>query len=246
MRKFRFSIIVVFLFILGVSVKGATPAADEILQKVDAHNFIANDLEMTIRVETYNKNKIQSPTVMKGYVNHGAMAMLAFLEPDNMKGRKILIKNDDMWIIIPKVKNPIHVTPSQRLVGGISYSDVAKVKFAGDYNAKLIGEEPIAGLNSDGTNTDTQTCFALELSAKEMKQSYPKVMIWVEQQELLPIKADFYALSGKKMMTAFYTAPKQWNGKTIITKMFLFDQVNLSKHFSVEYSDIRITDGLQN
>lgn len=246
MKLSKLLITIGFVLLSGVTVSGSGPIAEEIIQKVDAHNFIANNFDMTIRVETYNKNRLQSPTVMKGYVNNGEMTSLTFLEPANMKDRKIVMKDNDMWIIIPKVKNPIHVTPSQRLVGGMTYGDVAKVKYANDYNVKINGEEQITGLNSDGTNSTIQNCRILELTAKEMKQSYQKITLWVEQQDFLPVKADFYALSGKKMMAVYYTAPKQLNGKMIITKLFLFDQINVSKHFSVEYSDIKVNDSSQN
>lgn len=237
---------IILVLLLSVVVNGSGPTAEEIIQKVDSHNFIANNFEMTIRVQTYNKNQIPSFTVMKGYVNNGEMTSLVFLEPSKMKDRKIIMKENDMWIIIPKVKNPIHVTPSQRLVGGISYGDVAKIKYAPDFYAKISSEEQIAGLNSDGTNSTIQNCYVLELTAKDIKQSYQKIILWVEQQDFLPVKADFYALSGKKMMTAYYTSPKPLNGKMIITKLFLFDQINVAKHFSVEYSDIKVNDGSQN
>lgn len=246
MKSLKYLTVMGLTLLLCVSVNGIGLTAEEIIQRVDAHNFIANNFEMTIRVETYNKNRTQAPTVMKGYVNDGEMTSLLFLEPANMKDRKIIIKGNDMWIIIPKVKNPIHVTPSQKLMGGISYGDVVKVKYASSFQAKINGEEEITGLNPDGTNSAPQNCYRLELTAKEARQSYHQIMMWVEQQDFLPVKADFYALSGKKMMTVFYTGAKPLNGKTIVTKLFLLDQINVAKHVSVEYSDIIINNGSQN
>lgn len=226
---------------LGASTNGYSLTADEIVRKMDDHRLISNNFEMTIRVESYLNNHFENSTMMKGYVNDGKMTMLNFLEPLNMKGRKVVLKDNDMWLIIPKVKNPIRITASQRLIGGISYGDVGEVSYAEGYIAKLNGEESIVGMNSDGNKSDPNQCFILELAAKEMGTKYNKIIIWVDQQNFLPIKADFFALSGKKMATAYYTAPKEWNGKIIVTKMFLFDQINMTKHFSMEYSDIKTT-----
>lgn len=243
MKVFKYITITVIFFMLGVYVNVYALTADEIVRKVDEHHSISNNFEMMIRVESYINNHFEGSTVMKGYVNNGKMTMLTFLEPLKMQGRKILIKDKDMWIIIPKVKNPIRVTASQRLMGGISYADVARVSYAEDYTAKLSGEESIVGLTADGNQSEATQCLILELSAKDPRKNYNKIIIWVEQQTFLPVKADFFALSGKKMTTAYYTLPKEWDGKIIVTKMFLFDQINTTKHFSMEYSDIQITDG---
>jgi hypothetical protein len=183
---------------------------------------------------------------MKGYVNNKKMALLTFLEPTNMQGRKIIIKDNDMWIVIPKVKNPIRVSASQRLMGGISYGDIARVNYAEGYSAKLGGEETVTGMNSDGTKSEAVKCMILELSARNKKKNYNKIIIWAKEQDFLPVKADFFALSGKKMTTVYYTAPKEWDGRIILTKMYLFDQINKTKYFSMEYFDIKetqITDG---
>jgi outer membrane lipoprotein-sorting protein len=241
MKALKYLIVTGLFLMLGVSVNGASATADEIVRKMDDHHAISDNFEMTIRLESYLNNHFESATVMKGYVNDGQMTMLTFLEPANMKHRKILMKNNDMWIVIPKVKNPIRVTASQRLMGGISYGDVARVSYADDYTAKLSGEESIVGMNADGNKAEAEKCLVLELAAKDPQKNYPKIMIWVEKQNYLPVKADFFALSGKKMTTIYYTGPKEWKGKIIVTKMFLFDQIITTKHYSMEYYDIKVT-----
>lgn len=242
MKAFNYLIITFLLLVLVVSANGYSPTADEVVRRIDDHRLISSSFEMTIRVESYLNNHFEGLTVMKGYVNDGKMTMLNFLEPLNMKGRKIIIKDNDLWIVFPNVKNPVRITPSQRLMGGISYGDVAGVSYAEDYTAKLNGEESMVGMNSDGDKSDPVNCYILELTAKTMKTNYHKIIIWVDEQDFLPVKADFFALSGKKMTTAYYTAAKEWDGKTIITKMFLFDLINTKKHFSMEYFDLKATN----
>jgi outer membrane lipoprotein-sorting protein len=240
MKIMRFFLIGALLLMLGVVTSASSPTAQEILQRVDGHRLISDDSEMTIRVERYLKNKLQDSAVMKGYILNGQMRSLVFLEPEKMKDRKITIKDkNDMWLIIPKVKNPIRITPSQRLIGGISYGDVAGVSYADDYTPKLNEEETVVGMNPDGTKTDPFKCFTLELTAKSTGVNYNKVVLWVDKQNGLPVKADFFALSGKKMSTVFYTAPKDFKGRSIITKMYLFDQINTKKYYSMEFYDLK-------
>ncbi len=233
--------LIVLFLMMGTFVFGSALTADEILREADGHRLVSDSFEMTIRVENYLNNQLESATLMNGHISNGKMTMLTFLEPSNMKGRKMIIKDDEMRLIIPKVKNPIRITASQRLVGGISYGDVAAISYAEGYTPKLIGEESVTGMNSDGTKSEAVQCYVLELMAKETTTNYHQVILWVENQNYLPVKGDFLALSGKKMTTVYFTAPKEWRGKNIITKMFLFDQINTGKYYAMEYSDFKVT-----
>jgi outer membrane lipoprotein-sorting protein len=225
--------------ILGVSIHGYSLTPDEMVRKMDNHFTLGNNFEVTIRVESYLNREFKGLTVMKGEISQGTMATFIFLEPSNMKERKLIVKGDDMWFIFPNVKKPIRITASQKLAGGISYSDFARIRYADDYTARRIGEEPVAGLNPDGKNSETDTpCVILELTTKDKRKNYSKIIVWLDEQSCLPVKADFFAPSGKKMMTAFYAATKEWNGKIIVTKLFLFDQINTTRYFSIEYMDI--------
>jgi outer membrane lipoprotein-sorting protein len=233
--------VLLFIFILGVSASGSSLPAAEILRKLDDHFRISDDFEVTIRVESYTNNEFNGLTVMQGYARAGQMAMITFLEPSNMKDRKVLVKENEMWLMIPKVKNPIRITASQKLVGGISYGDFARASYAEEYDLTGSGaKELVAGLNANGTKSDSKTnCLVVGLAAKNKRNNYHKIVFWVDEQNFLPIQADFFALSGKKMLTAYYAAFKEWNGRMIVTKMFLFDQINTAKHYSIEYVDIQ-------
>lgn len=229
----------VFLFVPAISAAGSPLTAEEILRKVDQHRLISNNCEMSIRVQSHPKNPAESSIVMKGTINDGKMTTLLFLEPPNMKGRTLLIKENEMWLEIPNVKNPIRLTPHQRLVGGISFGDIAGVSFTDGYSAKLKGEESTEGMRSDGSEAGVGNCFVLDLTAKDSGANYHKIIVWVEERGLMPVKADLFALSGKRMMTLYFTAPMEYNGRKLITKIFMFDQVDTTKHFSMEYFEIK-------
>lgn len=240
MKAFNLKIISLILLIPGLSVAGYSVTADEILQRIDSHRSVSNSFEMTIRVDSYKNGQFEDTTLMKGYVKEGKVTQISYLEPANMRGRKILVKDNDMWIVVPNTKNPIRITASQRLMGGVSYGDVARVSYAEDYSAKLAGEESVIGMDSNGNKSEAKKCYILELLAKDNGANYNKINMWVDEELYLPVKADFFALSGKKMSTAFYTTPKEWDGRKIISKIFLYDQVVTSKYSSMEYLDMRI------
>lgn len=242
MRVFDYvtTIAIIFLVVFTGTLNAKPLLADEVLRKVDGHRLISSSFEMTIRLNTYAKDKLKETTVMKGHINNGKMFMITFLEPKKMEGRKIMIEGNDILLVIPKVKNPIRISPAQRLVGGISYNDVAAVSYVDDYTAEFGGEETIPGVDVNGEELRSNQCLVLELTAKETGTSYNKVKLWVEKRSYLPVKAEFFALSGKKMTTVYYLEPKKVNGKVIITKMLFFDHISSNKRYLMEYEDFKV------
>jgi outer membrane lipoprotein-sorting protein len=238
--KYVMTILVVFLFLCIGTINAKPLTADQVLREVDEHRLISSSFEMTIRLNTYSKNKMKDAIVMRGHVNRGKMFMINFLEPEKMKDRKILIEENDLLLIIPKVKNPIRISPAQRLVGGISYNDVAAVSYADDYTAIFSGEEAIAEVNANGEEIRTCPCLVLELTTKKTGTSYNRVKLWVERGSYLPVKAEFFALSGKKMTTVYYAEQKSVNGKMIITKMLFYDHISTDKHYLMQYEDFKV------
>lgn len=226
--------------------------SDEILREIDGHRVVGDSFEMTFRIESYLDDRLDNYAVMDAQIRGGKAERILFLEPEAMKGRKVIMRGEDMFMIIPDTKNPVRITPSQRLMAGISYSDMAKMSFSEDYRSTIKTELPIAGMDTNGRRTGPINCILLELKAKKREATYDRIMLWVDKALILPVKAEFFALSGKKTMTAYYTAPKQWNGRTIISKMYIYDQVQTAYHTMVEYLDMKtnaadtVTNGTAN
>lgn len=234
--------ITVTFLMLTAATEGDFLTAEQIVQKADGCRMIAADFDMTLRVETYKDAYLEGTAVIKGAIRDGRNATLDFLEPEDMKGRSVIIKGSDVWLSIPDVKKPIRVSASQRLVGGVSYGDLAGVSFASDYTSTRIGDESVPGMTSDGQKSAQIDCFVLELSGRTSKLQYKKIVLWVDKQSICPVKAEFFALSGKKMAVAFYTGVKEWNGKKVITRTYVFDQINTGRRSFLEYSDLKLAE----
>lgn len=242
MKKFYGIPAIVFLLCITGRMFPAT--AEEIVSNLDNQSLITNDFEMTIRVDGYKNGQFEDSAVMEGYVTNCKMYLITYISPPRMKGLKILIHDNDIWISVPNTKNPIKITAAQRLMGGISFGDIARISYGLDYSAVLKGEdELIKSLDAGGNPAGDVKCYNLEFTAREEGSSYNKIIMWADEESFLPVKADFYALSGKKMTTVYYTAPKIWAGRNVITKMFLFDQVFTNKYSTMEYLDIKFPAG---
>ena len=161
--------------------RGFSISAQEILQNVDENRSVSTNFEMTIRMEDYRKGVLSDNATLTGFVKGLDKSMVAYTEPVNMKGRKILMIKDDMWVFLPDTKKPVRLTASQRLLGQASNGDVVKVRFDYDYSAVMGGEETVADINSENRN-----CYKLEMSAKRSGATYHSMSIMGGKGDILP------------------------------------------------------------
>ncbi len=210
--------------------------AGEVLQNADKCRSVGLNFEFRLQMGDYKKGELSEKSFLYGYVKGYDKSMVVFKEPSSMKGRKILMIGDDMWIFIPNTKRPVRLTPSQRLFGQASNGDVAKVRFSYDYAAALNGTEMISDMTTD------RECYRLGLEAKRIGATYNKIVLWVETKTFYPVKAEYFALSGKKLKTAYYSGAREIEGKTVVTKTVIYDEVIKDNFTVMEYIEMKEMD----
>jgi len=80
-------------------------------------------------------------------------------EPERAKGRKLLMKDYDIWLFTPNIKRALRISLEQKLTGQVSNGDIARTNYAEDYDASLIKIEKRNGID----------VYILELKAKNKK-----------------------------------------------------------------------------
>jgi len=180
-------------------------SGEEILARVDRlrHPWPAFTMELTL----------QAPGVSQQWkvsARENGDARLDGLSKKE-KGRAVLLKGDQMWLLLSGTKRPVKVTPQQRLMGPAAGGDVARTRFREDYGVEAMAEESLDG----------RDCWRLELAAKRPALSARKVLLWVAREGTLPVKAEFRLASGKVQRTALFGAPVQSHGQAVLSKMVI-------------------------
>ncbi|WP_281557910.1 outer membrane lipoprotein-sorting protein [Thalassomonas sp. RHCl1] len=142
-------------------------------------------------------------------------SLVEFTAPARSKGRKILKQAQNMWIRFPGTRNVLRISPAQRLLGEASNGDVTGTNFSEDYTASYQGTEML---------NDKQV-IKLELNAKHDKTTYKQVMFYLDSENNLPLRSDFYARSGKLAKQAYYTKFKEFDGELKLHRMKLVDPI---------------------
>ncbi|HEY1250614.1 MAG TPA: outer membrane lipoprotein-sorting protein [Thermoanaerobaculia bacterium] len=166
------------------------------------------------------------------YVKGRDKALIVFRGGKN-DGRKALTVGEKMWLLVPGAQNPVPITPNQRLLGGASFGDVARIRFAEDFTAELRpGTEDVGG----------RACRVLDLTAKSPKAPFPKVTLWVDAEgPRLPRKLLFVLPSGKPARQVLFTQFKKVDGKTCVSEMEVQDLVGPQTKTvtKIEYLEIK-------
>lgn len=206
--------------------------ADEILSRVDDRRAVGPSFRFDIRIDDYEKGSLTQSAVMTGNAKGSNKTLVQYEEPASMRGKKLLMVDDETFFFVPKTKRPVRLTASQRLMGQASNSDVMNVRFQCDYSPKIVREESVD--SQDGP----VKCLVLELTAKRKGTAYGSMTLWVEKTGCFPIKADCYAASGKLLKTAEYSQIRNIEGKEIVTRATLHDKIAKDTYTVIEFTDM--------
>jgi outer membrane lipoprotein-sorting protein len=148
-------------------------------------------------------------------------------------GRKALTVGEKMWLLVPGAQNPVPITANQRLLGGASFGDVARIRFAEDYTAQLR-----PGIE----NVNNRACYVLHLTAVSPKAPYPKATLWIDAEGTkLPRRLLFQLPSGKPARQVIFTHFKKVQEKTCVAEMEIQDLLGPQSRSvtRLEYLDIK-------
>ena len=210
---------------------GAELDVAKLIKRADEARMPEMDTSVMVQIIDYREQRVVHETKYKVLSKGSDSSLVETVFPDRQKGRKLLMKKDDLWFFTPDIKRPTRVSMQQRLTGEVSYGDIARTNFAGDYDAKFVSDEEVAG----------KKCHKLDLKANREGVTYSRIVYWLSlDKETMPVQAEFYAVSGKLLKRAIYQEPKPILGRSRVTKVTIEDAVEKSKQSVMVYSNHKL------
>jgi hypothetical protein len=181
------------LTLLAGSGRAAGPASDPaaLLRRADAPHDAFSEGVIRLRVTVVEHGKAPVENLLDLYVQGGDRSLCIFRE-GKQKGRKILTVGERVWLIVPNTARPVPVTKSQRLMGAASFGDIARMRFADEYDAKVGAQQE-------------KSFHVLDLTAKRKGAAYPKAVLWIGRGSGLPQKLRLSLASGKEAKEVAFT-----------------------------------------
>ena len=231
----------VLLLLAAVSLPALAgpPEPQAIVEAADKARNPQKPFQMTLTLVDYVHGKAQDSVTLGIHAKpdpqtHQFRNLVRYLAPPRDEGKLVLLDASKMWFYDPSSKTSIRISAQQRLTGQASNGDVLTVNLAHDYAAKLSGEETI----KDADHQERRA-WHLDLAAATGDAMYNRLEYWVEKDTYRPIKAKFYADSGRLLKIAYYRAFTEVLGAVRPTETVIIDAVDASLVTTVSASDFR-------
>jgi outer membrane lipoprotein-sorting protein len=231
------SIIISGMLAALLAVSGSVRAEDrpvkEILQHADRARGNVDGIIWDITIMTIEEGARETRGLTVKVKKNNTLAK--YTSPANMNDRMVLMVDRNMWFIRSGLKKPVSISPRQKLMGDAANGDIASTNYREDYNAVLLGSEPVRG----------EVCHVLDLKAANKNVTYDRIKYWVSKSRLVGVKAEFYTISGKLFKTAEFTYDNRIkiDGEEeipFISELVIHDAIQQDKVTTLTYSNIKV------
>lgn len=198
----------------------------ELLVRADAYRLPAEAVQVETEVTLLREGAVHKQRRYTVLQREGRRSLVLMQSPAE-RGQKVLMLGDDYWLILPKTQRPIRITPTQKLLGDASTGDIASMRWAGDYDGRVAGEETC---NDD----PAQRCLHLSLGAQRKGVTYARIELWLGAAMHEPVRADLYVASGKLAKRARFVL--ETDGQRMrVREMLLTDEIQSGRQTIVRY-----------
>ena len=228
---------VLLSLMLGHGLAGAAPSAAEILTASDAIRNPGQPFSLTVTLTAFQAGKQVDTSTLVSYSRTQAQggqfaSLVRFALPARDAGKLMLKNGNDMWLYDPTTQASVRLSPQQRLLGQASNGDLATVNLAKDYRATLVGEEDIR----DGERL-ARKAYKLALTAVTPAVTYASVEIWIDIENMRPLKARFFAESTRLLKTVYYRRFQNQLGAERPTETVIIDGIDPQSVTLMRFSD---------
>lgn len=198
------------------STEESAPTAAELMASMDG-NLQSDSQQSTVSmlINDGQRTRSFSMTVTARGRTHSA---IEYQTPKREKGTRMLKIDGQMWLYFPRAervqKISGHMMRQGMMGSDVSYEDMMETAdFDEMYDAKILGTEELDGRKQ----------WKLEAIAKDSSITYPKRIIWIDDEYRIPSKQELYALSGMLLKTWTMGDVQLIDGKNVPMKTVISD-----------------------
>ncbi len=196
------------------------------LSLAEQYKVQADSARIDCDVELYQDEKLEKTRQYQVYAGKDNQSLVLFKSTADA-GQKVLISGKDFWLLMPKSRRPMRITPMQKLLGEASLGDVATLSWSKDYHT--------AAEVADGKT------ITLELQANNEAASYQRINLTLNAADQFPLSAHLYLRSGVLAKTASFERGER-DGNPAIVAMSLQDKLQPRSKTVIRYKMVTPVD----
>lgn len=159
----------------------------------------------------------------------GADRLLVRFLDRGERGRYLLRRGGDLWLLTPLAKKPVKLPPSYRIYGGFTIDEILGIRLTADYRIDSVSEAP---------GEPPQTVF--ELRATAPAAVYPRVRYVVDRRTARPVSASYALASGKVATVATFVS---WSETPVLhpSRLTIRDELRKGREGTIAITSLRAT-----
>jgi len=139
--------------------------------------------------------------------------LAVYAAPSKSAGKKLLMKELNMWFKDPNATKAVPISPRQRLLGGASYGDIASTGWSINYTVE----------SQAAAKVDGKDCIVFQLKAKSDKCAYDKIKLTVDKASSQATQAAYESVNNKVLKTASFEYGNKLGDRAFISKMTILE-----------------------
>lgn len=167
---------------------------EELLRRSDVGAFTPSSFRARLILRRQSLNASHEIEIWR---SGNTRTLIRFLDTKD-RGKFLLRLKDQLWFIAPGAREPVRMSPSYRLYGGVTVDEVLGVRLAEEYRVSSATEEMDAG----------GKLVVLELRAKSKRMLFPQVRYVVREATGKPVQALYRLKSGRAATSVEFM---EWN-----------------------------------
>ncbi|WP_167759841.1 outer membrane lipoprotein-sorting protein [Massilia horti] len=154
--------------------------------------------------------------------------------PARAAGGRLLQLGRNMWYGRPDLQKPVSISSRQKMMGPAANGDIAATNYMKEYDGTLMPEQTIDG----------EPVYVLNLVGKTKWVTYDRIVYYVSRARLVPVKAEFYTVSGKLFKTAIFETGNiithDGRKQPFVSRMVIHDAIGANNVSVLEYSAVKV------
>ena len=176
-----------------------TQSPEELLRRSDVGGFPPSSFRARLVLKSLPQNVSHEIEVWR---SGESKTLIRLLDPKE-RGKYLLRREGQLWLLSPSAKKPVRVSPSYRLYGGATLDEVLGLRLSRDYQIESVSREKDAG----------GTLVVFELRAGSEGMLFPRVHYVVREATERPVSATYRLRSGREATSVEFL---QWNDSGLV------------------------------
>ena len=224
------------LFLTAVPTFAAV-TVKEVLKQMDSLRKL--DQDVTSKVTMVQQDAEQGTKQMEAIYfakDLNDLFLIVMTKPESEKGNGYLKSGKNFWMYRRNTRTFQHINRDESISGSNAN--------AGDFEAPKYEEQYDGVKDASGKDILVQEelgkipVYKIELHSKVSEVDYPKKIVWIKKDTLLPLKEQSFSASGTLMNTQYYLKYSEKNGRYIPVKQLVIDEFEKGNKTLWEISDM--------